>query len=62
MAENYLVSQPHDTTGWRDGDETAGDESLNTGLLRRVGDGNLVLLFCRTDTADNDIDISQCLL
>lgn len=62
MAENYLVPQPHDTTGWCDGDETAGDESLNTGLLRCVGDGDLVLLFCRTDTADYDIDIGQRLL
>jgi hypothetical protein len=56
---SYLVTQPHDTARWANGDETTGNESLHPGLLGCLGKGNLVLLLGRTDTADDHIDLSQ---
>ena len=56
---SYLVTQPHDTTRWADGDETTWNESLHTSLFGCLGERDLVLLFGRTDTADNHINTSQ---
>lgn len=56
---SYLVTQPHDTTRWADGDETTWYESLHTGLFGCLGERNLVLLFGRTDAADNHINTGQ---
>lgn len=56
---SYLVTQPHDTTRWADGDETTWNESLHARLFGCLGERDLVLLFGRTDTADNHINTSQ---
>lgn len=56
---SYLVTQPHDTTRWADGDETTWNESLHASLFGCLGERDLVLLFGRTNTADNHINTSQ---
>jgi hypothetical protein len=56
---NYLVSEPHNPTRWCHRDETTWNESLDTGFLRCVGDGDLILLLSRSDTANDDIDIGE---
>lgn len=56
---SYLVTQPHDTARWANGDETTWNESLHAGLFRCLGERDLVLLFGRTDTADDHINTSQ---
>lgn len=56
---SYLITQPHDTARWANGDETTRNESLHTGLFRCLGERDLVLLFGRTDAADNHINASQ---
>jgi hypothetical protein len=56
---SYLVTQPHDTAGWADGDETTRHKPLDAGLLGRFSERDLVLLFGGTDTADDHIDLSQ---
>lgn len=56
MLATYLVSQPHDATRRCDRDETARNETLHTGLLRSLGQRDLVLLLCGADAADDDVD------
>lgn len=58
-AATYLVPQPHDSTRWRHSNEATWDESLNSSTLCSLSERNLVLLFRRTDTADDDIDSGQ---
>lgn len=55
----YLIPQPHDPTWRGDRDETAGNKPLNTSLLRGLGEGDLVLLLCGTDTADDNVDTGE---
>ena len=57
--QTYLVPQPHDPTWRRDRDETAGNETLHTRLLRGLGEGDLVLLLCGTDTTDDNVDTGE---
>lgn len=52
----YLISQPHDSTGRGDRDETAGNETLDANLLCGFGERDLVLLLSRADTADDNVD------
>lgn len=59
--ETYLVSQPHDPTGRSDRDERTWHESLNSRPLGGFGEGDLVLLLCRSHAADDDIDTGQSL-
>lgn len=56
---SYLITQPHDTARWANGDETTWHESLHTGLFSCFGERNLILLFGRTDAADHHINTSQ---
>lgn len=57
--QTYLIPQPHDTTWRGDRDETAGDKTLNTSLLCGLGEGDLILLLCGTDTADDNVDTGE---
>ena len=52
----YLISQPHDSTGRGDRDETAGNETLDANLLCGFGERDLVLLLSRADTTDDNVD------
>lgn len=56
---SYLITEPHDTARWADSNESTGHETLHTGLFGSLGEGNLVLLFGGTDTADDHINSSQ---
>ena len=56
VSETHLIPQPHNPAWRSDGDETARDESLNTGEFGGLGKRHLILLLRRTNTADDNID------